>query len=122
MTGNEHSLDLYLGASNLIGNLILQEDQLFWQYNTSWQQSGFALSPHLPLNNSIPPVNVQRYVRNLLPEGNGLDELIAHIGNLSKNNTFGIIRALGMDTPGALTLLVSSVVNPRVNGEQQCLN
>jgi serine/threonine-protein kinase HipA len=112
MTGNEHSLDLYLGASNLIGNLILQEDQLFWQYNTSWQQSGFALSPHLPLNNSIPPVNVQRYVRNLLPEGNGLDELIAHIGNLSKNNTFGIIRALGMDTPGALTLLPSGQAYP----------
>ena len=112
MTGNENTLDLYLGVNNLIGNLTLRDDQLFWQYNEQWQQSGFALSPHLPLDNNIPPVNVQRFVRNLLPEGNGLDELVAHLGHLSKNNTFGIVRALGMDTPGALTILPSGQTYP----------
>lgn len=112
MTGNEHVLDLYLGENNIIGNLTLQDDQLFWQYNKQWQQSGFALSPHLPLDNNIPSVNVQRFVRNLLPEGNGLDELVAHLGHLSKNNTFGIVRALGMDTPGALTILPSGKTYP----------
>lgn len=105
MTGSEHTLDLYLGANNLIGHLTLQNDQLIWQYNQQWQQSGFALSPHIPLDNNIPTVNVQRFVRNLLPEGNALDEVVAHLGHLSKNNTFGIIRALGTDTPGALTIL-----------------
>ncbi len=106
MTGNEHALNLYLGKDNLIGKLILtKDDQLFWRYNEKWQQTGFAISPHLPLNNDIPSVNAQRFLRNLLPEGNGLDELVAHFHQLSKNNTFGLMLALGMDAPGAITFL-----------------
>lgn len=112
MIGNEHALDLYLGTNNNIGRLTLNNDQLFWQYNAQWQQSGFALSPHLPLDNRIPPVNVQRFLRNLLPEGTGLDELIAHFHQLSKSNTFGLMLALGMDVPGALILLPSGQTYP----------
>jgi len=33
------------------------------------------MSPHLPLQEKIPAVNVQRFLRNMLPEGNGLEEL-----------------------------------------------
>ncbi|HSW70394.1 MAG TPA: HipA N-terminal domain-containing protein, partial [Gammaproteobacteria bacterium] len=109
MTGSEHILDLYLGKNNLIGKLILSNDQLVWQYNKKWQQAGFALSPHLPLDNNISSVAVQRFLRNLLPEGNGLDELVTHF-RLSKNNTFGLMRALGMDAPGALIMLASGQV------------
>ena len=112
MIGNEHALDLYLGKNNHIGRLALHDDQLFWQYNEKWQQSGFALSPHLPLDNNISPVNVQRFLRNLLPEGNGLDELIAHFHQLSKNNTFGLMLALGRDVPGALIMLPSEQTYP----------
>ena len=92
MTGDKHALDLYLGRNNLIGKLELShDDQLLWQYNEGWQQTGFAISPHLPIDNDIPPVNVYRFLRNLLPEGNGLDELVAHFHQLSKNNTFGLM-------------------------------
>lgn len=113
MIGNKHALDLYLGKDNLIGELILSnDDQLFWQYNERWQQTGFAISPHLPLNNDISSVNVNRFLRNLLPEGNGLDELVAHFHQLSKNNTFGLMLALGLDAPGALIMLASGQIFP----------
>lgn len=101
MTG--HELIVYL-AEHPIARLLLQEDTLVWQYHPSWQQQGFAVSPHLPLADPIAAVNVHRFLRNLLPEGNPLEELLAGF-HLSKHNTFGLIRALGADTPGALVLL-----------------
>lgn len=112
MTEEERVLDLYLEKNNNIGRVTLKNDQLYWQYNEKWQQSGFSLSPHLPLDNKISPVNVQRFLRNLLPEGNGLDELVAHFYQLSKNNTFGLMQALGMDAPGALIMLPSGQAYP----------
>ncbi len=112
MTGDEGALDLYLEKNNKIGRLVLNNDQLLWQYNEKWQQSGFALSPYLSLDNNISPVSVQRFLRNLLPEGNGLDELVAHFHQLSKSNTFGLMLALGMDAPGALIMLPSGHVYP----------
>ncbi len=109
MTGSEHTLVVYL-AGNAIADLRLQADELHWHYRPGWQQ-GFAVSPHLPLDGPIPPLNVQRFLRNLLPEGNGLDALLQSF-RLSKNNTFGLIRALGADTPGALTILDQDTVWP----------
>lgn len=103
MIGNEHSLDVYLGK-HIIANLSMLNDQLHWQYSEDWQHTGYAVSPHLPLQGDIPTINVQIFLRNLLPEGNGLDELVKGF-HLSKYNTYGLIRALGLDTPGALIML-----------------
>lgn len=103
MIGIEHDLNVYLGK-NIIAKLALNNDKLSWQYAPAWQQSGYAISPHLPLTDEIPAINVERFLRNLLPEGNGLEELLA-IFHLSQYNTFGLIRALGVDTPGALIML-----------------
>ncbi len=112
MTGNEHDLDVYLGK-NKIATLALINDQLYWYYNPIWQQSGYAISPHLPLHGEIPPLNVQRFLRNLLPEGNGLEELVSNF-HLSKYNTFGLIRALGMDIPGSLIILLPNQALPQM--------
>ena len=79
---------------------------MFLQYDQDWQQSGFAISPHLPLSGEIPTTNVQRYIRNLFPEGEVLDILLTSL-RLSKGNTFGIIRALGTDTSGSFLFLSS---------------
>lgn len=98
-----NQLDIYFG-SELITHLLLQEDQLHWLYTDAWKAKGFSLSPHLPLLENIPSVNVQRFLRNLLPEGHPLDELSAYF-NLSKNNTYALIRALGLDISGALIVL-----------------
>ncbi|MCC4263475.1 HipA domain-containing protein [Oceanimonas baumannii] len=113
MTGSEHSLVVYLGG-HAIADLSLQEDDLHWQYRPEWQQQGFAVSPHLLLEGAIAPLNVQRFLRNLLPEGDGLDALLQSF-RLSKHNTFGLIRALGADTPGALSMLASNAPGPKHN-------
>jgi serine/threonine-protein kinase HipA len=104
MIGDKQGLDIYLGK-NQIANITFIEDQLYWKYNEHWQKKGYAISPHLPLHEDIPPLNVQRFLRNLLPEGNPL-EVLANSFHLSKNNTFGLIRALGLDTPGSLVILL----------------
>jgi serine/threonine-protein kinase HipA len=105
MTGSEQSLDIILGKDR-IAKLSLLDDQLFWHYDEAWQQSGYAVSPHLPVQGDIPSLSIQRYLRNLFPEGNALDELISCF-HLSKNNTFGLVRALGLDIPGSLIMLPS---------------
>jgi len=105
MTGNESKLNVYLGEV-IIADLLLEHDQIFLQYSHDWQTSGYAISPHLPLSSEIPTANVQRYLRNLFPEGEVLDTLLINL-RLSKANTFGIIRNLGVDTSGALLFLRS---------------
>lgn len=42
---------------------------------------------------------MHRFLSNLLPEGNLLDELLAYF-RLSKKNIFGLIRVLGLDIAG----------------------
>ena len=105
MTGSDSELNIYSG-SEIIARLTLEIDQLSLQYTKDWQQSGFAISPHLPLTGEIPTTNIQRYLRNLFPEGEVLDVLMSSL-RLSKGNTFGIIRALGTDTSGSLLFLPS---------------
>ena len=105
MTGNESKLNVYLGEV-IIADLLLEHDQIFLQYSQDWQTSGYAISPHLPLSGEIPTANVQRYLRNLFPEGEVLDTLLINL-RVSKANTFGIIRNLGADTSGSLLFLSS---------------
>ena len=100
-----NQLDIYLD-SNLIAHLLLQDDQLFLHYTDTWKANGFSLSPHLPLSENIPVINIQRFLRNLLPEAQPLEELSACY-HLSKNNVYGLIRALGLDIPGAMVALPS---------------
>lgn len=110
MTGNNNELNVYSGA-DIIARLTLHNDQMLLQYVQDWQQSGFAISPHLPLTGEISTTNVQRYLRNLFPEGEVLDVLMTSL-RLSKGNTFGIIRALGTDTSGSFLFLSSDQPPP----------
>lgn len=113
MTGSNNELAVYSGTE-IIARLTLQSDQIFLNYTPDWQQSGFAISPHLPLSGEIPTVNVQRYLRNLFPEGEVLDTLLTSI-RLSKGNTFGIIRALGTDASGSFLFLPSDQALPNTS-------
>lgn len=110
MIGNEQILNVYLGE-HFIATLTLKNDQLEWHYRKNWQESGYPISPHLPLINEIPNINVQRFLRNLLPEGHGIEALI-NIFHLSRSNTFGLIQALGMDIPGSLIIRSSTETVP----------
>ncbi len=105
MSGNNHALSVYLGDHKL-AKLTFSNERLEWLYTKKWQEIGYPISPHLPLHEQIPSVNVERFLRNLLPEGNGLDELIRCF-HLSRYNTFGLVQALGLDIPGALVIISS---------------
>lgn len=102
-TDSEKVLNVFLGKE-LIAELTLLNDETYWNYNQAWADSGYMISPNLDFYVDIPAVNVQRFLRNLLPEGNGLEQLIRSF-HLGKSNTFGLVRALGLDTPGALIFL-----------------
>ncbi|WP_181951435.1 HipA domain-containing protein [Legionella sainthelensi] len=110
MIGDKKVLDVYLGEIQ-IANITPIEDQLYWTYSENWQKTGYAISPHLPFYEDIPPLNVQRFLRNLLPEGKPLEVLIDSF-HVSKSNTFGLIRALGLDIPGSLVILPSNQAIP----------
>lgn len=103
MTGHKNELAIYLGK-NIIAHLSLQDDQLYLKYTNEWQQSGYPISPHLPLSGEVTTINIQRYLRNLFPEEEMLETILTHL-HLSKTNTFGIIRTLGADTSGSLLFL-----------------
>lgn len=111
MSGNKQTLDVYLGAKQ-IATIGIVNDELNWQYSNSWREFGFAISPHLPLQGEISSLNVQRFLKNLLPEGSALEELLGAF-HLSKNNTFGLIRALGLDTSGSLIILSANQSLPQ---------
>ncbi|MFC3909194.1 HipA domain-containing protein [Legionella dresdenensis] len=100
MNGNNSVLAVVLGEK-LIAYLSLEGEYLIWKYTADWQKEGFAVSPHLPLSDNIPAITTTRFLRNLLPEGYAFDELLQNL-HVSRNNTFALIRALGLDIPGAL--------------------
>lgn len=103
MIGSDPFIEVILGK-NKIAKVTLINDQLVWKYDQNWQQSGYAVSPYLPLQGEISSLNTQRFLRNYFPEGTALDEL-SRCFHLSKSNTFGLISALGLDLPGALIIL-----------------
>ena len=78
------------------------KDELFIiYYDDAWKKDGFPLSPHIPIDGHVPPRTIERFLRNLLPEGRGLDGLARFIA-ASKENTFALIREIGRDVSGAL--------------------
>jgi len=115
-------LDVYQ-ARKLVGLLRFDpQDELFeFNYAPEWlrRPESFALSPHLPKSGgdglesgdtsgavvaSHPSGAVRRFLENLLPEGRGLDAVIA-AHKIARSNTFGLLRVLGRETAGALSFL-----------------
>lgn len=82
------------------------EDHWALAYTPAWRAhpAGFPLAPLLPWQ---PPPggyasgSIKRFIEHLLPEGRALDVAL-HYNGLSRSNVFGLIRALGAETAGAL--------------------
>ena len=72
-----------------------------FEYSEEWIKSGFAVSPHIKLNENSNSGTIRRFLENLIPEGKGLEDIV-EFTHISKNNTFAIIKAIGYDTSGAL--------------------
>ena len=95
---------------HVIAKLILSDsDDLELLYTEEWKQNGFPLSPCLPLQGVIDKKDVKNFVLNLLPEGNGLEEL-SKLFHISKTNAFALLNAIGKETSGALSFgMVESI-------------
>ncbi len=89
--------------SKVVGYLWIDaaSDQFSFEYEQKWVENGFAISPHIPLDNSAESGAIRRFVENLIPEGKALQD-IAEFAHISKNNIFAIIKAIGYETSGAL--------------------
>lgn len=74
----------------------LKEDM----FGISLSDPSLKLSPHL--FSGADSSSVKYFLMNLLPEGVGLDELSSMM-HISKANVFGLIKAIGTETTGAIS-------------------
>ncbi len=86
------------------------EDRYTFGYEENWQEGGFELSPHLKFNSDISSKSIRNFIENLLPEGYALEQIIKQ-NHLSKNNFFGILNAIGIETTGALSFSIPDVTD-----------
>ncbi len=94
-----------------VGKLYIDRDENYsFEYDKLWIKNGFAISPHLAFDSAYSSSTIKRFLENLIPEGEGLDE-IASFACISKNNTFAIIDSIGYDTAGALFFGEKNEVN-----------
>lgn len=100
---NAYQLHVSYG-DDIIGTLVLDNTTslLKLSYTPQWQQQGFAISPHLPLNNQHTPEVAYNYIDNALPEGEARKLLAENLG-VSEKNVYSQVRAIGHDLAGAMT-------------------
>ena len=84
----------------VIGELIFENEEFKLNYFNNWKENGFELSPNLPFNNASSE-NIKNFLKNLLPEGENLDDISIFL-QISKYNTFGLIKEIGKDIAGAI--------------------
>ena len=84
----------------IIGELVFENEKFELNYFNSWKKNGFELSPHLSFDNSTNE-NIKNFLKNLLPEGENLDDISIFL-QISKYNTFGLIKEIGKDIAGAI--------------------
>ncbi|PKM18450.1 MAG: type II toxin-antitoxin system HipA family toxin [Gammaproteobacteria bacterium HGW-Gammaproteobacteria-15] len=90
-------------GDDVIGTLALDNSTnlLKLSYTPHWQQQGFAISPHLPLNNQHTANVAYNYLDNALPEGEARKLLAENLG-VSEKNVYSQVRAIGKDLAGAM--------------------
>ena len=99
---SENKLKITMSDKLVASIWVDRDDETYrFQYCDDWIENGFAVSPHLKLEESSKSGIVRRFLENLVPEGKGLED-ITQFAYISKNNTFAIIKAIGYDTSGAL--------------------
>ena len=109
---NQLILDMHLGEQ-IIGELSFDTatETFAVSYSTVWQQTGFPISPMIPLDGTGSSNQISMFLVNLLPENKGLDYLIESLG-VSRANTFALIRGIGLDTAGAIAFSLKDTALP----------
>jgi len=86
----------------VVGKISIDRDEnYYFEYDKIWVEKGFAISPNLVFNGTYSSSTIKRFLENLIPEGEGLED-IAYFTRISRNNTFAIMHSIGYDTAGAL--------------------
>ncbi len=95
-----HTIKVTLDSMD-VGVISYADDVYSFSYTKEWQIKGFAISPNIPFNKEIDSSSIKTFLQNLIPEGKGLEDIVA-FRHISKNNVFAIIKMIGYDTSGAL--------------------
>lgn len=95
-------LPVYFNGKELVGTIGVRDNQFFVEYDKAWLEKGFALSPHIPLDGTGRSVSIEHFLSNLFPEGDQLDVLLRSM-QIRKSNVMGILSAIGLDAPGAMS-------------------
>ena len=93
-----------------VGTLtLLESTQMQFAYSSDWSsdQSSFPISISLPLDGSFDPATSHRFFANLLPEAN-VRLQICRMPGISPDNDFALLKAIGGDCAGALTITVKA--------------
>ena len=101
-----HDIGVWL-FDQAVGTLSLAGGRLSFQYRTDWltQPHAVALSQSLPLqSNSFADHQCRAFFAGLLPEGN-LRRLIAQQCQVSSQNDFALLSAIGGECAGAITFV-----------------
>jgi serine/threonine-protein kinase HipA len=86
----------------LVGTLGVDENEVYhFSYDERWKEHGFAISPHLDFSGDYSSASVKKFLENLIPEGEGLEDIIS-FARIAKSNTYAILHTIGYETAGAL--------------------
>lgn len=108
MSGSDTAPKINVFArSHKVGELSFPApQQCHFKYADEWLEKGFPISPHLSFaavqQDRVANATIVNFLRNLFPEGSAFENLLA-TENLSRNNLYAILAAIGHDTTGALT-------------------
>lgn len=124
MSDNALALSIW-SAGERVGSIGFDPHDERWSLRYTPQlcarADAFALSPQLPLSLKEGEVyassTIRRFLQNLLPEGQQLED-IARSHGLSQGNVFGLLNALGAETTGAFRFLPSDAVDDAQSGVQ----
>ena len=108
-----HELEVWLAGAK-VGTLSLPEGRLSFRYHPDWlaHPTAMALSCSLPLQAEPFDDHAARpFFANLLPEGQ-LRRLIAQQFQVSRQNDFALLAAIGGECAGAITFLPKDAAPP----------
>lgn len=107
---------LYVHYQQQLVGLITQTASLVMQfhYDDLWLRStsNFPISHSLPLDGSFADASSHHFFANLLPEGSVREQICKSL-KVSLNNDFELLKAIGGDCAGALTITRSGNIEPK---------
>ncbi|MBT3136326.1 HipA domain-containing protein [Alteromonas sp. ALT199] len=93
--------------------MITSEMKFTFRYDQCWLKSGYAISPHLPLDKPVDTKSLCRFLNNLLPEGSALECLLNNY-SLSRHNLGGLLKHIASESAGILHFQYPDTIEPEV--------